>query len=270
MSTEEKFDEILWEIIQKIEEEILFQKRLKIVWKREKDSRDDFTYGKGEKRALARLEHLGVIKISTEPSYLFIEHFAGFAEAYLHQSLQDNNGRILYLTIFQPNFDEIYKEYEQKKDDQKNIVKSSKHINDKRLKSIWLITKDLISDTTLEPSAIFLVLDELFDMPVRFRTKNKKGNPTHIKKLYDIAYLANVPNKKVDYDKNISDGINNGLFKKKQIKKYIVTNNFKKPTLVQKSEKNTLVLKNEILVKIGLIRNDVPPQHKRLYIDKTQ
>lgn len=130
------------------------------------------------------------------------------------------------------------------------------------LKSIHLITD------SLEPkNAIFLVLDERFEMPIRFAVKTKDGNPAYIKKLYDIAYFVNVPNKMVNYAKNIADGINNGLFKKIAITKYMITNKFSKPTLVGKSNQ-ILVLKNEILVKTGLIKNDVPMQYQSIYTDK--
>lgn len=133
------------------------------------------------------------------------------------------------------------------------------------LKSIHLITNSLGLTT-----AIFLVLDGRFEMPIRFAVKNKNGDPTHIKKLYDIAYFVDAPNKMVNYDKNIADGINNGLFRKGAVAKYMKTNRLNKPTLVQKSENRTLVLKNEILVKTGLVKNDVPIQCQSIYIDKTR
>jgi len=131
------------------------------------------------------------------------------------------------------------------------------------LESLHLITE------SLEPNdKIWLVLDERFEMPIRFAVKNSKGESSAIKKLYDIAYLVNVPNKKVSYDRSIADGINNGLFKKRGVAKYMKTNKFKKPTLVQKSESKTLVLKNEIPIKTILVKN-IPSQYKSLYIDKT-
>ncbi len=132
------------------------------------------------------------------------------------------------------------------------------------LKSIHLITK------SLEPTdVIFLVLDERFEYPIRSVVWHK-GNPTYVKKLYDIAYFVDVPNKKVNYGKNIANSINNGLFRKRPVAEYMETNKFKKPTLVQKSENKTLVLKNEILVETGLIHNKVPKQYQYLYIDKTR
>ena len=133
-----------------------------------------------------------------------------------------------------------------------------------RLKSIHLVTY------SLEPKdVIFLVLDEQYTMPIRFAVKNKEGHPTYIKKLYDIAYTVNAPGKKVDYDKRVADCINNGLFRKKQVKKYMRTNRLEKPTLVQKSKDNTLVLKNEIPVYTILVKN-IPSQYQSLYIDKTR
>lgn len=136
---------------------------------------------------------------------------------------------------------------------------------DNSLKSIHLVTQ------SLEPrDVIFVVLDEHFEMPTRFTVKNNSGDVTYIKKLYDIAYIVNVPGKKVDYDKNLADCINNGLFGRIKIKNYMETNKLQKPTLVQKSENDmTLVLKNEIPVKTMLAR-DVPSQHRSLYVDKTQ
>src|SRR3989344_1656593 len=135
----------------------------------------------------------------------------------------------------------------------------------KGLKSIHLITD------SLEPkNAIFLVLDKLFEMPIRCEIKNAEGKPTYIKKLYDIAYIVNAPNKKVDYDRNIADSINNGLFRKKTVAKYMKTNKFQKPTLVKKSKDGILVLNSEdVSVKTGLVKNDVPIQHQSRYIDKT-
>ena len=137
---------------------------------------------------------------------------------------------------------------------------------------LYIVFKDLTKIETpgIAKNAIFLVLDGLFEMPIRCATKNTNGEPTYIKKLYDIAYDWDVPNKKVDYDRNVADSINNGLFRKRSVEKYMKTNKFKKPTLVQKSENGTLVLKNDIQVKIGLVKNDVPIQHQSFYIDKTK
>lgn len=111
MNAEEKFDETLWEIIQKIEEEISFQKGLKIVWKREKDSRDEYTYDKGEKGALARLRNLGAIEINEEPAPLVDENLAGHKEFYDPDYSKDR-GKILYLTVLRPKFDEVHQELE--------------------------------------------------------------------------------------------------------------------------------------------------------------
>ncbi|MFC1612731.1 hypothetical protein ACFL23_00150 [Patescibacteria group bacterium] len=150
---------------------------------------------------------------------------------------------------------------------EEKLEKSNKenYKNNTFLQSIHLIT------TTLEPSdVIFLVLDRNFNIPTRCAVKNYKGTPAYIKKLYDIAYIADVPNKKVIYDKKLADNINNGLFRKRPIKKFMRTNKFKKPTLVQKSEdKKTLVLKNEIQVETILVKN-IPLQYQYLYKDKTK
>lgn len=152
----------------------------------------------------------------------------------------------------------------------KSLTKTTQESNEKfqgkkYLKSLHLLTR------SLEPEdVIFLVVDEHYSIPIRFLVKNKYGQPTYIKKLYDIAYMVNVPNKKVPYTKRAADGINNGLFKKKSLKKYMLTNKLKKPTLVQKSEDGKLlVLKNDIEIRTGKIEH-VPTQHKSFYIDKTR
>lgn len=133
------------------------------------------------------------------------------------------------------------------------------------LKSIHLVTN------SLQPQgAIFLVLDKHFETPIRCIVQNKRtGELTYIAKLYNIAYFVDAPGKKVEYDKRLADNINNGLFRKRRVAEYMRTNKLEKPTLVQKSEEGTLVLKNEILIKTGRVKNDVPSQYQYLYIDKT-
>lgn len=128
----------------------------------------------------------------------------------------------------------------------------------------------LLGNSLMPTDKIFLVLDENYKMPIRCAVKNRKGNETYIKKLYKIAYLANAPGTMVAYDKNLANNINNGLFRKRLVSKYMKTNKLKKPTIVKKSENGKyLVLSNEILVKTGLIKNEVPSKHQYLYIDKT-
>ena len=91
-----------------------------------------------------------------------------------------------------------------------------------------------------------------------------------MKKLYDIAYLADAPGKKVSYLKGLADNINNALFRMgNRVKQYMAKNKLKKPTLVEKTTNDTLALSNEVVVKTMLIR-DVPRDYKVLYIDKTQ
>lgn len=131
-------------------------------------------------------------------------------------------------------------------------------------KSIHLVTKSIVLDY-----AIFLVIDEQFDMPERFSTVNDEGNPTYITKLYNIAYMADVPDKKVKYSKRLADDINNGLFRHRKIASYLKSNGLKKPTLVKKSEDDKiLVLNNDTPVKDILI-HEVPTQFRYLYLDKT-
>ena len=141
--------------------------------------------------------------------------------------------------------------------------------NESRQDKNSLSSLHLVTDSLEPQNTIFLVLDENYHVPIRCSVKNKNGKPAYIKKLYDIAYPHNVQNKKVEYTRGLADSINNGLFRKRQIAKYMRTNKFSKPTLVQKSEDNTLVLKNEILVKTNIIKN-IPLQHQSLYIDKTK
>lgn len=125
---------------------------------------------------------------------------------------------------------------------------------------------------SLEPKdVIFLVVDGHHDMPIRFAVKNRKETPTAIKKLWDIAYIADAPGKKVEYSKRTADTINNDIFRKARVKKYMKTNGFKKPTIVKKSEDgSSLVLTNEVEVRVGLVKNDVPVQLQRRYYDKTR
>jgi len=144
-------------------------------------------------------------------------------------------------------------------------LKTKPRANSQGLQSIQLVTH------SLEPSTvIFLVLDKNYHIPTRCPVKNSRGEPTYIKKLYDIAYIVDVPRKKVAYNRNLANNINNALFRKRPVSKYMKTNEFKKPTLVQKSEdKETLVLKNDIQVETMLVKN-IPAQHQYLYIDKTK
>lgn len=167
----------------------------------------------------------------------------------------------------EPEFSRLCKEYERKVDEKlrENNKEGQPSSQDKsHLKSIHLVT------TSLEPtSVIFLVLDELFEMPIRCAVWNDKGKVVYIKKLYDIAYFVNAPGKKVDYDRNLADSINNGLFRRRRVAKYMKTNKFIKPTLVQKSEdKRSLVLKGEVPV-LTVLAKSIPLQYQSLYIDKT-
>lgn len=134
-----------------------------------------------------------------------------------------------------------------------------------RIKSIYLI-----SESILPRDVIFVVFDERFEMPFRFKVKNSTGKETYIKKLHDIAYFVNVPGKRVDYNKRIADNINNGLFRKRRIRDYLKSNRLKKPTLVSKSEDGEiLVAKGDVPIRLMKISN-VPAQHRYIYIDKTK
>ncbi len=143
-------------------------------------------------------------------------------------------------------------------------VKYSEKTNTNTIKSIHLITKSVVVK-----DVIFVVLNEDFGYPFRFATQNNKLKETYIKKLHNIAYLApDAPEKEVLYDQGLADMINNKLFKKRDVEKYMKTNKLNRNTIVQKSEdKKRLVLKNESLVKTILI-NKVPLQFQYLYLDK--
>ncbi|MFZ2187284.1 MAG: hypothetical protein WAV46_01495 [Candidatus Moraniibacteriota bacterium] len=144
------------------------------------------------------------------------------------------------------------------------IPKTKTSTQEKELKSLSLVAE------TLQPNdVIFLVYDGRYESPIRFEVKNAKGEDTYIKKLHSIAYIVNAPGTRVDFDKNLQDCINNGLFKRSRLKEYMKTNGLRKPTLIQKSkQENILVLKNEIPVKVELVKN-IPSQYRSLYIDKT-
>lgn len=137
--------------------------------------------------------------------------------------------------------------------------------NEKELDSIDLITHSLSNI-----KEIFVVLNGRYEAPVRFDAINRNGEEAAIKKLHNIAYLVDVPGKRVGYDEGLASNINNGLFRKKQIDDYMKSNGFKKPTLVQKSkEENILVLKNEVPV-MTLLTNAIPQQYRSLYANKTK
>jgi hypothetical protein len=171
------------------------------------------------------------------------------------------------------DFDERYEKI--KNELSKKIEKYEKEIEEKAsyeqrktLQSIHLIAETIAIDRC---ETIFLVLDGLFDKPIRFAVKNKRtGDLTTIAKLFKIASPGNAPGKRVNYERKVVDNINNGLFKKRRIKEYLKANNLKKPTLVKKAENGDyLALTGEVPVQTGTISNTVPPQHLSLYIDKT-
>ena len=123
----------------------------------------------------------------------------------------------------------------------------------------------LISDSLEPKDSIFLVLDGRFEAPVRYDVQNNKGRPTYIKKLYDIAYRFNVPEKMTTYNKPLADNINNGLFKRKVVAEYLKTNSFKSPTIVVKSPSNTMVLNSERVEVKTLLTKEIPTQYQPQY-----
>ncbi len=133
-----------------------------------------------------------------------------------------------------------------------------------KLKSIHLVSN------SLEPaSVIFLVLDGSFGNPIRCEVKNDEGKPTYMKKFYNIAYFVDAPGKRVSYDKTAANSINNDLFRKPRVAQHMKAKGLQKPTLVQKSADNTLVLTGEVLVKTELVKN-IPQEFQSQYIDKTR
>lgn len=136
----------------------------------------------------------------------------------------------------------------------------------KQLKSIHLITWSVV---VRDGDPIFLVFNGEFNTPIRFGAF-WRGKETAIKKLHNLAYPANAPEKKVGWDNKLADAINNGIFNKARVKEYIKTNNVKKPTLVRKEpNKKDFILENKIQIKTELIKN-LPSQFQYLYQDKTQ
>lgn len=131
-------------------------------------------------------------------------------------------------------------------------------------KSIHLVSQSIVANDT-----IFFVINEQWQMPIRFLAKNTSGDDSAIKKLHNIAYIVNAPGKSVAYERRLADNINNGIFRNAQISDYMTANKLDKPTLVRKSDKNTFVLKNETMVLTFTIQQ-VPPQFRPQYIDKTQ
>ncbi len=148
--------------------------------------------------------------------------------------------------------------------DSSEDTKGGAEKNNKRLKSLHIVAESLGTKDVM-----FLVLDEHFENPIRCNLLNNKGRETYIKKLFDIAYEHDAPGKKIDYDEELSDSINNALFRRIPVADYMNSHNLVHTTLVQKSEKNTLVLKNVTEVKIVLV-NKVPTEHRHLYKDKTR
>lgn len=153
--------------------------------------------------------------------------------------------------------------------DTKNPTEYSSNGNQKdgnapKLKSIHLVSN------SLEPaSVIFLVLDGSFGNPIRCEVKNDEGKPTYMKKFYNVAYFVDAPGKRVPYDKTLANSINNDLFKKPRVAQHMKANRLQKPTLVQKSADNTLILTGEVLVKTELVKN-IPQEFQSQYIDKTR
>lgn len=246
---------VIWLILQKIRE-LLIKSTSRIVIYTISLENIDEKFVNEEIERLYELQSFGAIKILMRPSPTICSYKKTNKKRVIEKS--EKKVYFIPLEVLKPKFEEVYQFYKEKSIEETSMSQSRRNC----LKSIHLVT------TSLEPQdVIFLVLDEQYMIPIRFAVKNKNGHPTYIKKLYDIAYIVNVPGKKVDYDKRVADCINNGLFRREQVKKYMRTNRLEKPTLVQKSKDNTLVLKNEIPVQTILVKN-IPFQYQSLYICK--
>ena len=120
MTPEEKFDNKIWEILQKIKEELLFNNTREINWKESKYNPDHkvFSFDRGEKAVLDKLEGMKAIEIKEsigvlvklpeigDPSYSTDEILA----------LYKNGGistQYLNLKVVQPKFDKIYNTYKE-------------------------------------------------------------------------------------------------------------------------------------------------------------
>jgi len=217
---------------------------------------------------LWRIEALELLAKHGIPNYLFIEG----------DGVPKLKGGLAYGDPESRQFRELLKNIHNETKKKLGYLRKIKGMMDEKINEIpSSYDKNLLNSihlvaVSLEPkSVIFLVLDERFEIPIRCAVNNNNGSPAYIKKLYNIAYPLDVPDKKVGYNKSLADNINNGLFRKRQVAKYMRTNRFKKPTLVKKSEDGeSLVLKNDIPVQTALIKNLVPLQYQSLYIDKTK
>lgn len=150
-------------------------------------------------------------------------------------------------------------------------IHDPKVVLDDPTKNFQLESIILISESIVLKDNLWIVLNKEFQRPIRCSTKNVKGGDSYIKKLHNIAYPGNAPGKSVSYDRNVATSINNALFRLVGIREYMKKNSLKKPTLVQKSEnEDLLVLAHETIVEVGTIDTKVPPQFKNLYIDKTK
>ena len=148
MTPEEKFDNKIWEILQKIKEEVIFNNTQEIKWKEGKydpENEEPYSFEKGEKAVLEKLEDLSAIKMSgcigvlkhlpepklTDPNFDYAEYCR----------LLNNGGissRYLYLKVLQPKFDEICKKF--KKLNEEQIERVSE--NFKEIKSSYWIRKE--------------------------------------------------------------------------------------------------------------------------------
>ncbi len=218
--------------------------------------------------AIAFIKYKNIRGINLDDASSFSKIFFDFSID-TNKKPSSNNFKSATVIVADSQFDVIENIHEEVKNISKILGTERKNLfpspTNNTLRSINLVTESIIIK-----DVIFLVLDEKYEMPIRFDVKNNKGGETYIKKLHNIAYIINAEGKKVDYNERLADDINNGLFKKRAVRDYMKTNNFKKPTLVQKSEDGKiLVLKNEIPVKTILI-NAIPTQHRSLYINKTK
>lgn len=153
MTPEEKFDNKVWEILQKIKEEAIFTDNQEIKWKEQKYDPNHklFAFDRGEKAVLDKLKKINAVKIKEGCSVL-----TKLPEITYHNYNDDevrrlwNNGGIsshyLYIKILQPKFDEVYRLYESGgsySENQKTIAEIDSLQSIIKPKSLELIAKEI-------------------------------------------------------------------------------------------------------------------------------
>jgi len=121
MTPEEKFDQAIWEVLQKIKEEFLFSGEERILLKERKDdlNHNHFDFNKGEKVIFKKLEDLEAIKMSEGVGVLSkLPELSISGDNHDDVMRLSKNGGVdrhyLYSNILQPKFNKVYEEYRNK------------------------------------------------------------------------------------------------------------------------------------------------------------